>query len=86
MKHTLGPWRLRTAITEQGQPLVIYPPDGNLTIARICINKGEEVMEANARLMVQAPRMAQLLKCLVDNGWSAGITMEAREIITEIEK
>lgn len=53
-KHTPGPWRTRIAVADQGQPLVIYPPDGNLRIAKICINKGEETMQANAQFIVQA--------------------------------
>lgn len=35
-KHTPGPWRLCRATGEQGEPLVILPPDGNRRIAQLC--------------------------------------------------
>ena len=44
-----------------------------------CDTKEEEL--ANANLIAAAPRMARLLEHLANNGWNAGVTEEAREIL-----
>ena len=41
--------------------------------------------EANAHLIAQSPRMAKLLLRLVNDGWSASISMEAKEIIQTLD-
>lgn len=37
--------------------------------------------EANAHLIAASPRMADLLERLVNNGWNASISEEAKEIL-----
>ncbi len=41
--------------------------------------------EANANLIAKSPRMAELLQRLVNNGWSASISIEAKEIIESLD-
>lgn len=41
----------------------------------------DEEAEANAKLIAVAPRMAKLLEYLTTNGWNAGVSEEAREIL-----
>ncbi len=45
----------------------------------------EEIAAANIRLIAQAPRMAELLKRMVKDGWSLAIAMEAKEIIQMLD-
>ena len=40
---------------------------------------------ANANLIAAAPRMAKLLERLVNDGWNAGISEEAQEILFNIK-
>ena len=82
-KHTPGPWKARTAITDQGQPLVILPHDGNLVIARMCINKGETKMEANARLIAAAP---ELLKACKEFVFLEKTNMPKKQVKLRIER
>ena len=39
--------------------------------------------EANANLIAKSPRMYELLRDLVENGWNAGVSEEAEEIIKD---
>ncbi len=40
-----------------------------------------DVSNCDAYLIAQSPRMADLLERLVKNGWNAGISEEAKEIL-----
>ena len=60
----------------------------------LCHKEGEdcptEIAEvlgskANARLIAKSPQMIELLQRLVNDGWSASISMEAGEIVSELE-
>jgi len=89
MEHTKGEWYY-----EEESGLILSIPDGSdnpVSIASVGDNsepltpKPPSEIEANAHLIAQAPRMANLLKHLIGNGWNAGVTEEAREILGEAE-
>lgn len=80
MNYTKGEW------CKEGNKIKVT---GSGTVA-ICPSPtdSEGVLEfvVNARLIAQSPRMYELLKYLAEQGWNAGVTEEAREIIAEVEK
>ena len=79
MKYTKGEWMhtligLESKIVDEKVGIIAHLGERS-TLAEI---------EANARLIVSAPKMANLLLYLVNEGWNAGVTEEAREILAEI--
>ena len=77
MEYTSGDWKA------QGSKIEAF---GRGTIA-ICPRPndgGTFEFIANAHLIAQAPRMAKLLEYLVNNGWNASVSEEAKEILATI--
>ena len=78
MGYTRGDWGI------QGNSIVARQRGYILELAKVTpFFQGES--EANAHLIAAAPRMAQLLECLANEGWNAGVTEEAREILATIQ-
>jgi len=88
MSYTKRDWKFErgkfNVESDQGNRLCIgsIVANGKHYIARI-ENAGEDV--ANAHLIAQSPRMAELLKRLVKDGWNAYISEEAEEILKNME-
>ena len=76
--YTKGEWKL--TITEQGWDIV----GEHHRIAYYGSTQNPDYV-ANAHLIAAAPRMAKLLEYLVDEGWNAGVTEEAKEILAIVK-
>ncbi len=92
MNYTKGKWKFFKGKTD---PQSRIPPNGqsfwNIWIVgedekAIAQIHGDdtEVLKANAHLIAAAPKMAQLLERLVNDGWNTGISEEAKEILATI--
>lgn len=84
--YTKGEWKWRW----EGQP-TIRKKDGLDLIATVYPKIGKRLFapvdeaEANAHLIAKSPEMAELLKRMVESGWSTAIAMEAKEIIQTLD-
>ncbi|KKN64730.1 hypothetical protein LCGC14_0488620 [marine sediment metagenome] len=81
---TEGEWKPTKWL--QGRGFNVFSEEGGF-VASVPMNVGLEhtIMEAaaNANLIASSPRMASLLQKLVDDGWSASISEEARDTLRE---
>jgi len=78
MKHTPGEWK----VERLGNYLDIRTDRYSRWVAR-CLVQPEQ--EANAKLIAASPQMAKLLQRLVNDGWSADVSMEAKEILEMLD-
>lgn len=91
MNYTKGEWEISEVTVSDGysgaiKHAYIFPKDGiwkGRTVADVGYWRdfSEAEVKANAHLIAASPRMADLLQRLVDNGWNASISDEAREIL-----
>lgn len=84
MNYTKGEWKIERGIviaSVEGLRITNGLPDKKDVIAHIY-----PWAEANAQLIAQAPRMAELLKWMVTNGWNAGVSEGAKEILDSLEE
>ena len=87
-QYTKGNWQAE-AVGNEGK-YCIHTGDVSLPFAHTFPNRyrrpqlSSEEAEANAHLIAAAPRMAQLLERLVNDGWNANISEEAKEILNTI--
>jgi len=73
MQYTKGNWKVISAeFTEKGVAYEVIMPK-------------QEICIANAHLIAQSPRMADLLERLINDGWNASISVEAVEILDAVE-
>lgn len=49
------------------------------------VDRGSHIARANAQLIALSPKMAKLLKHMVEDGWSTAIAIEAKEILQTLD-
>ena len=72
--YTEGGWK----VAEKDNFDTIIRDAMDIKIARVGFS-------VNAKLIVSSPRMANLLERLVNDGWNASISEEAKEILQSVE-
>ena len=86
MEHTKGRWGVTKWIGGHG--FNVFADEG--FVASVPMNTGlKHTMrecQANAHLIAAAPDMAGLLLRLVNDGWNAGISEEATEILAKAKE
>ena len=78
--YTKGEWKQQVASNDNRIVMC-----GIYNIAQVYGRTHKEETEANAHLIAKAPQMAELLKRMVDGGWSTAIAIEAKEIIQTLD-
>jgi len=92
MEYTKGEWRIER--DAQGACMIMHPTQRGKALASLTDTFSPTYgfayqypfteREANAHLIAVAPRMAQLLEVLVNDGWNASVSEEAKEILDTI--
>ena len=80
MEYTEGDWE------RQGNKVVVFGSGVIATCPSPTTDSGVLEFIANAQLIAQSPKMAGLLQRLVNDGWNAGISEEAREILSKTNR
>ena len=78
MDYTKGEWKV------EGDCYIIAGEEYKHSLIADVITANDDY-EANANLIAKSPQMVELLRRLVNDGWSASISMEAKEIIETLD-
>ena len=86
MNYTKGEWKAYRS--DKDRPWLVrlknqYGLESTI-VEIVVVGKTEQEQKANAHLIAAAPRMAKLLEYIVNNGWNASVSEEAREILNTI--
>ncbi len=89
MKHTPGPWKVHNHSNPiTGNTLCIHSPKSKKNNSNVItfFKAVDSEDRANARLIAESPKMYEVCKYLAENGWNAGVTEMAREVIARVEE
>uniref|UniRef100_A0A6M3JIJ8 Uncharacterized protein n=1 Tax=viral metagenome TaxID=1070528 RepID=A0A6M3JIJ8_9ZZZZ len=79
-----GEWKVEQ--TKFGDWLVVSSETQFLKHTAIAdISKNNDNAEANANLIALSPRMLELLRRMVEDGWNTAIAIDAKEIVQTLD-